>query len=58
MGGNVLTTLAGLPTATELSGISFTTTEPAPMVTLFPIFTLPIITTFAPSDTLFPITGR
>ena len=28
------------------------------MVTLLPIFTLPIIVTVAPSETLSPITGR
>lgn len=53
----VFITLAGLPTTTELSGISFTTTEPAPIVTLLPIFTPPIITTLAPSETLSPIVG-
>ena len=50
--------LHGLPTATQLFGISFTTTLPAPITTLFPIFTLPIIVTFTPRVTLSPITGR
>lgn len=35
-----LITLHGFPTATELSGISFTTTLPAPITTLLPIVTL------------------
>lgn len=54
---NVLMTLQGFPIATLLSGISFTTTEPAPIVTLFPTCTGPMIVTLAPNDTLSPITG-
>lgn len=42
----------------QLSGISLTTTVPAPIVTLFPIRTLPIMITFAPRDTLLPSVGR
>ena len=50
-------TFAGIPTAIELSGMSFVTTAFAPMVTLFPIVIPPII--FAPLDnmTLSPIRG-
>jgi hypothetical protein len=34
---NCLITLAGLPTAKELSGISFVTTDPAPITQPLPI---------------------
>lgn len=50
-------TFAGFPAAIALSGILFTTTEPAPIVTLLPILTFPIIVTFAPKETLLPIVG-
>lgn len=49
--------LHGFPTAMQLSRISFTTTEPAPIITLFPTCTGPIIVTLAPSATLLPIVG-
>lgn len=48
---------AGLPAATQLSGMSLTTTDPAPIVTLLPIEIPPIIVTLAPSETLLPIVG-
>ena len=47
-------TLHGLPTATELSGISFTTILPAPITTLLPIVTLGITCTLGPIQTLSP----
>lgn len=53
-----LTGLQGLPTAIQLSGISLTTTLPAPIVTLLPIRTCPTMVTLAPKETLSPITGR
>nr|WP_304622122.1 hypothetical protein [Parabacteroides sp. ZJ-118] len=56
--GIVFITLAGLPTAMELDGMSFTTTDPAPIVTLFPIVIFPITLHPTPRDTLLPITGR
>lgn len=40
-------TFAGLPAAIQLSGISLTTTLPAPMDTLLPTLTSPIIVTLA-----------
>lgn len=48
---------AGTPTTVQLSGTSFTTTAFAPITTLFPILTFPII--FAPDETvtLLPIVG-
>lgn len=49
---------AGFPTTTQLSGISLTTTHPAPIVILFPIVILPIIMQLAPHVTLSPIVGR
>ena len=48
---------AGLTPTTTLSGISFTTTDPAPITTLFPIETGPTITEFANIVTLSPILG-
>ena len=50
-------TLPGIPTTTELSGISVTTMLPLPIITLLPIVTLPI--TLAPEaiTTLLPIRG-
>lgn len=42
----ILITLAGTPATIALSGMSDNTTEPAPIVTLFPIFTGPKIVTF------------
>ena len=47
--------LHGLPKANLLSGMSFVTTDPAPTVTLLPIFTPGMITTFPPIQTLSPI---
>ena len=47
--------LQGFPTATQLSGISFTTTLPASIVTLFPIETPGKIVTDPPIHTLSPI---
>ena len=44
-------------TTVQLSGISSTTTQPAPIFTLFPIFTFPIIFAPAPIKTLSPIIG-
>ena len=46
--------LQGLPTATTLDGISFTTTLPAPIVTLSPIVIPGKTVTFPPIHTLFP----
>ena len=40
-----------------LGGTSFVTTQPAPIITLSPIFISPIIHTFAPTTTLSPIVG-
>ena len=48
-------TLQGLPTATVFEGISLTTTEPAPMVTLSPIVTPGRMVTLPPIQTLLPI---
>ena len=47
--------LIGFPTAILLDGISFVTTDDAPIVTLSPIVTHPSITTLSPIKTLFPI---
>ena len=48
----LLMTLAGLPAAMQFEGMSFTTTLPAPMVTLSPMVTLP------PNQQLLPmVTG-
>lgn len=47
-------TWQGLPTATELSGMSFTTTLPPPMTTLLPMVTPGITCTPAPIQTLSP----
>ena len=44
----------GLPTATELSGMSFATTLPPPMTTLLPMVTPGITCTPAPIQTLSP----
>ena len=49
-----LTFLQGLPYAIELSGMSFVTTLPAPIVTLLPIVTPGSTTTFPPNHTLLP----
>lgn len=49
--------LAGTPTATLLSGMSLTTTAPAPIMTSFPTFTFPIILAPEHITTLFPIVG-
>ena len=54
---NFLITLHGFPTATEFDGISLTTTEPAPMTTLFPIVTPESTQTFPPNQTLSLIVG-
>lgn len=51
-------TLHGLPTATVLEGMSLTTTEPAPMVTLSPMVTPGRMVTLPPIHTLSPmVTG-
>ena len=56
---NLLITLQGLPTAITFDGISLTTTDPAPMVTLSPIVTPGKIVTLPPIHTFFPIvTGK
>ena len=44
-----------MPTATALSGISCVTTALAPITTLSPILTLPIILAHANRSTLLPI---
>lgn len=49
-------TLHGIPAATELSGISFVTTEFAPITQCFPIETLPTITALVPIHEPSPIT--
>ncbi|AEW74408.1 hypothetical protein EcWSU1_02980 [Enterobacter ludwigii] len=51
-------TRAFSPTTSALSGILSSTTLPAPIVTLLPIVMSPMMTTFAPSSTLLPITGQ
>ena len=48
-------TLHGLPTAIVFEGMSFTTTEPAPILTLSPIETPGSIVTLPPIQTLLPI---
>lgn len=53
-----LITLQGLPTATVFEGMSLTTTEPAPMVTLSPMVTPGRMVTLPPIQTLLPmVTG-
>ncbi|KZP19189.1 hypothetical protein FIBSPDRAFT_863133 [Athelia psychrophila] len=49
-------TLAGFPTATLPSGISFVTTAPAPIVTRFPTLIPGKITAFAPIQQSSPMT--
>ncbi len=44
----------GTPTTSLLSGISLVTTVPAPITTLFPIFTFGKIVQFPPKLQLFP----
>jgi hypothetical protein len=51
----VLMTLAGLPTAIDLSGISFVTTAPAPIVHPLPIFTPGRTMTDPPNQQSSPI---
>ena len=52
------TTLQGLPAAMQFEGISLTTTEPAPMVTLSPMVTPGRMVTLPPIHTLSPmVTG-
>ena len=48
-------TFAGLPTASELSGISFVTTAPAPITQPFPMMTPGQITAFPPIQQSLPI---
>jgi hypothetical protein len=48
---------AGLPTAVQLSGIAFTTTDPDPIFTLCPIRIFPRILAPQPTETLFPNFG-
>ena len=50
-----LTTRQGLPTATTLEGMSFVTTEPAPMTVPSPIVTPGNTTTFAPIQQPLPM---
>ena len=50
-----LITLHGLPTVTTFDGISFVTTDPAPIVMLSPIVTPGRIVTLPPIYTLLPI---
>ena len=50
-------TLGLSSTAVEFGGISFTITALAPILTLSPILTLPIIFAPAPMYTLLPIIG-
>ena len=50
-------TLAGFPATIAFAGTSFTTTDPAAMITLSPICMLPIHVTLTPNVTLFPIHG-
>ena len=45
----------GLPKATTFGGISFVTTDPAPMTDLFPIVTPGRIVTFPPIQTSEPM---
>lgn len=47
-GSFILIILAGLPATTQLSGMSLVTTDPAPIVTLLPMFTGFIINAPAP----------
>ena len=48
-------TRQGFPTATTPAGMSFVTTEPAPMTASSPMVTPGRIVTFAPIQTRFPI---
>lgn len=50
-------TFAGFPATIQLDGTSFMTTDPAPTITLSPMVMSPMIVTFAPRVTLFPIDG-
>ena len=52
---NFLITFAGFPTANELSGMSFVTTDPAPITQPFPIVTPGQITEFPPIQQSSPI---
>ena len=52
---NFLITLAGLPTAIEKSGMSFVTTEPAPITQPLPIVTPGQIIAFPPIQQSSPI---
>ncbi|QAA37502.1 hypothetical protein C1I88_11735 [Akkermansia muciniphila] len=52
-----LMTLAGLPATIAFAGTSLTTTDPAPIIALSPMWTLPTQITQAPKSTLSPITG-
>ena len=54
----LLMTLAGLPAAMQFEGMSFTTTLPAPMVTLSPMVTPGSMVTLPPNQQLLPmVTG-
>ena len=46
---------AGTPATSELSGISYVTTDPAATTTLFPMLTPGRIVTFPPIQTSLPI---
>lgn len=55
----VFITLAGIPTANELAGMSFVTTLPDPITTLLPMVTPLLIVQFDPIQTLSQIfTGK
>ena len=51
----ILITFAGIPTAIELAGIFFVTTEFEPIILPFPIDTPLVITTLEPIHTFFSI---
>lgn len=50
-----LITLHGFPAATQLSGMSFVTIEPAPIMQFFPIITGFVIIVFIPIKEFSPI---
>jgi len=47
--------VAGFPAYIEFGGTSLVTTDPAPIIEFFPIFTPGRITEFTPMKTLFSI---
>lgn len=52
-----LTTLPGTPTTVQLSGTSLSTTDPAPILTLFPTVMFPSTEALAPMTTWSPMVG-